>query len=499
MHNNIPLDGSDIIRAKFKFFLNRAIVYFAFLLVPVWTQKCIEMDLGTQSLTMLLYMAFMAGQWFLLGKEIDYRLKIYFRVNSSVDRIIYRLLLGMAVLIIYFNLLFLLPTEIIKHFFWGTWISLGLFYSWPTRGKIIKESVTTHLGEFTHLDSFEKTLLFLIIILFIVSIPQLGTFDSIDAVKFNLDPSGKISDQLWNFLYINYFPFKKFPRLFSMAFNLHVYVVFMGTFLLSFYALLRFIVCRRLALLGVFSLLSSWAFAQFIYASLALVLPTTFSVIWIWSLLWVVKSATYRSGLFLGIIIYIGTLLHASYFLLLIPHFVSVYYLFLRDKTSWYKKQLLKYTAFGVGMAILTLLLEKFNMGDFYKLDFGYFSELAYLVGRKAFFSLSFFGVLVLPLFLVKRGYKLFSEIKIQQSSFQIVVFSFASLIIFSLFFDSYVVRSFSGMVLLATLSLIPIEILFQTLSKLRSSRNMIYLIYILVCLLDSHFEGRVKVFFKMF
>jgi hypothetical protein len=52
---------------------------------------------------------------------------------------------------------------------------------------------------------------------------------------------------------------------------------------------------------------------------------------------------------------------------------------------------------------------------------------------------------------------------------------------------------------ILALLSLIPIEILFQTLSKLRSSRNMIYLIYILICLLDSHFEGRLKIFLKMF
>jgi hypothetical protein len=51
----------------------------------------------------------------------------------------------------------------------------------------------------------------------------------------------------------------------------------------------------------------------------------------------------------------------------------------------------------------------------------------------------------------------------------------------------------------LSFLSLIPIELIFQSISRLRSKRNMIYLIYILICLLDSHFEGRVKIFLKIF
>ena len=70
-----------------------------------------------QSAVMTLYMAFMVGQWFLLGKEIDHRLKIYFRVNSSVDRIIYRLVLGMISMIVYFNLLSLIPYSFLKHIF----------------------------------------------------------------------------------------------------------------------------------------------------------------------------------------------------------------------------------------------------------------------------------------------------------------------------------------------------------------------------------------------
>jgi hypothetical protein len=48
-------------------------------------------------------------------------------------------------------------------------------------------------------------------------------------------------------------------------------------------------------------------------------------------------------------------------------------------------------------------------------------------------------------------------------------------------------------------LSILPLEWIFQTISRLRSRRNMIYLVYILVCLLDSHFEGRVRMVFDFY
>ena len=60
---------------------------------------------------MLLYITFIVCQWFLLGKEIDYRLKIYFRVNSSMDRVAYRLLLGMCFFILYFNVISFFPPK----------------------------------------------------------------------------------------------------------------------------------------------------------------------------------------------------------------------------------------------------------------------------------------------------------------------------------------------------------------------------------------------------
>ena len=69
----------------------------------------------------------------------------------------------------------------------------------------------------------------------------------------------------------------------------------------------------------------------------------------------------------------------------------------------------------------------------------------------------------------------------------------------FSILGEEYFLKGFSMMWMLAFMSLIPLELVFQSISRLRSNRNMIYLIYILICLLDSHFEGRVKVFIRIF
>ena len=181
--------SSSIIWVKSKFFLYRILIYFSFLLIPVWIQKSLHLNQATQCLSAFLYIVFMIGQWFMLGKEIDHRLKIYFRVNSSFDRIVYRLFLGMIFFILYFNALSLLAPKWIYNIFWVTWVVLGLFYSWPTRGKIIKESVASNFGEFRFLDRFEKTLFFLIVLLFIVSMPEIPSLINTKSLQAYFDPA----------------------------------------------------------------------------------------------------------------------------------------------------------------------------------------------------------------------------------------------------------------------------------------------------------------------
>ena len=171
-------NSSGILYLKSKFFLYRALTYFSFLLLPIWMQKTLELSTIVQVGVMILYCLFIMSQWFLLGKEIDHRLKIYFRVNSSIERVVYRVFMGMFFMSIYFNIVSLLPPKWIYNVFWVTWSLLGLFYSWPTRGKIIQESVTSNFNEYRYLDRFEKTILFLVAVLVLVSIPQFPVLDN---------------------------------------------------------------------------------------------------------------------------------------------------------------------------------------------------------------------------------------------------------------------------------------------------------------------------------
>lgn len=491
--------NSGILYLKSKFFLIRVVTYFSFLLLPVWIQKSLHLSPALQGGMMVFYILFLTSQWFLLGKEIDHRLKIYFRVNSSIDRVVYRLHLGMVFFVLYFNMLSFLPSKWIYNCFWVTWVLLGLFYSWPTRGKIIKESVTTNFTEFRYLDSFEKTLVALIVLLFVFSIPELPTLTNSAALKLFFDPLERFSSHYWDFLIVNYYPFYKYPELLKIAWSLHFYFVGIGLFLLTFYALLRFFVSRRLSLLGVFALISSWSFSKILAANYGYSIATTYSLIWVWTLLWVAKSETYRAGLFLGIIGYLGAIINQSWsFLVLIQLFLT-YFFFLKEKSAWYKKQLTKYAIFGMVFTLLVLLTHYGSFSNLMRLDVNYLHEVMRIFDRKAFFSLSFFGVIILILKLSSKNFPLIKNLKFDDFRiYQFLICIFA-LLFYGFVFDKSLVSSFSIMWPITLLSLVPLELLFQSISRLRSSRNMIYLIYILICLLDSHFEGRVKIFLKLF
>src|SRR5690606_27052580 len=126
----------------------------------------------------------------------------------------------------------------------------------------------------------------------------------------------KIGNHFWNFLTVTYYPFRRYPELLRLSWSTHMYVVNLGIYLLVLYALLRFFVSRRLSLLGVFAALSTWGWSKILSFDYGAALITSYSVVWIWSLLWVMKSSTYRTGLFLGLITYWGTLLHPALALL---------------------------------------------------------------------------------------------------------------------------------------------------------------------------------------
>ena len=119
-----------------------------------------------------IYIFFFIGQCFLIGKEVDHRLKIHFKVNSTIDRLLYRILLGQCLIIFIFGVIGFFSNEIQQFSYWLFWVGFGVFFIWPTRGRIIRETMAGEFKEFKFLDSFEKTLFFMILVMLFVSLPK---------------------------------------------------------------------------------------------------------------------------------------------------------------------------------------------------------------------------------------------------------------------------------------------------------------------------------------
>jgi len=490
---------SNILLEKSKFFVYRVVIYFSFLLVPVWIQKSIQLPLLSQSVLLLLYMLFMGGQWYLLGKEIDHRFKIYFRANSTIDRILYRLIMGNAAMMILFNIMSFIPEGIVNHFFWGFFVILGLFYSWPTRGKIIEESVSTQFTEYKFLDSFEKTVLFISLALLIISIPSIPFFNNLETLKLILDPNEKMNIQIWNFLSLNFYPFRKFPQMMNLALGMYFYFVGMTFYILSFYSILRYFISRRLSILGLFALVSTWSFSLFLRQDLLSCFNTTFTILWVWSVLWCAKSSTYRAGLMYGLLCYIGVIINYNFIFLFPVGLALIYLVALREKTDWFRSQFVKYTFLGLLLVLLTLITHM----DLRFFDNSYkISELEVFVKeifeRKAFYALAFFGVITIAFHLLKNRLKL-PLMTLDKSLLSLLSMMFFLILVLGVFVDQDYLGNFASLWWVALFSMLPLEWIFQALSKSRSRRNFIYMIYVLVCLLDSHVEGRFYQAYRFF
>jgi hypothetical protein len=488
--------SSDIYKKKTKFFINRALIYTSFLLIPVLLPKSVDASPQLLHVMFCIFVLFMFTQWFMLGKEIDYRLKIFFRVNSSIDRIVYRVLLGKIFLILFFYLVSFLTDKWINNVYWSFWAILGLFYSWPTRGKIIQESVSSNLGEYKFLDSFERTLLGLILLMFFISMPELPRLSSEESLKLFYDPNNSINPIYWSFLHVSYIPFLKHGNLLKLSYGIHFYVVVIGIYLVAFYALLRYFFSRRLSLLGIFALISTWSIPKILIEEPGQTLTSTYSLFLIWSFLWVVKSSTYRSGLFWGLVNFYGVLLNHGNIFLIIPQLIAIFYITNKDQTTWYKKQHMRYMLLGVFLSAYAFISDWSNI-DFSAVEFNFFKDLFILVNRKSFYILSVFGLLLLAFDSLRGGKLNLGKLSAEKSHLSIILLGFLVIIVNSAIFGTYLDKSFSILWILNFLCLIPIELVFNSMNRHRSARNMVYLIYIIACVLDSHFEGRVKIFLK--
>ena len=116
-----------------------------------------------------------------------------------------------------------------------------------------------------------------------------------------------------------------------------------------------------------------------------MVMPSsTYSLLWIWTTLWVLIS-TYRSG-FLGLVNYLSVVIIVYFCRFL--QLGLLYFFFLKEKTSWYKKQMVKYSLFGIFAVFLFFLLILINL-ILWKGWVLIFLRTFRLIDRKPLFSLS--------------------------------------------------------------------------------------------------------------
>jgi len=487
-------------RAKARFFITRLLTYFSLLLLPVWIPKLLTLHPLFHFLLIISYLLFLFSQWYLLAKEIDHRFKIHVKTNSSLERTLYRVLAGQAFMILYFNLVSFAPISLLNHFYWGTWVALDLYYSWPTRGKIIQESVSSDFNEYKFLDGFEKTTFFLIILTVLISIPAIPFFDSIEVLRLYLDPQGYIHNIFWNYLQIISFPFHKFPGLLHLSYVLYFYLVSAVILLISFYSLVRYFVGRRLSILGTYALVSCWAFSTVMQASFLELIFSTAALSWLWAMFWTLRAGNYRVGLILGMINVWISLLHPGYYFL---YWLQIFYLFYLSQstlTLWYRQQVFRYTILGGIISFLIFLthqdhnLLSWQLGQW----FNYYFPAAITHLEKSFFALGPIALIVLFIIKPKSPNQYWKALVAQKKIYDLLMLFLCLLIlgllIFPPIFGIYLVLIFAVL-----LCIIPLEHLFLLIQHVKSQRNIIFLSYLIICLLDSHMEGRVKILIGQF
>lgn len=493
------LKKSDYLKIKYKFFLNRSLTYFSFLLVPIWIQYTQQLNLFIQSVVLMMYMVFMGSQWYFLGKEIDHRLKIYYRANSSLDRILYRIILGSIAMVGLFNIFAIFPKFILDYIFWIFFVVVGLFYSWPTRGKIIQESMSDQLGELKFLDSFERTILILSAFTFFISLPEIPLFQNIEALKLYFDPQENVADGLWSYLSVLYHPFSSYPLLYNLIWSFHFYFFGIGLFLLSFYCIMRYLFSRRLSMLGVFAVISSWSLSRILGVDYFYSMSTTISVVWVWSLMWSAKSGTYRSGLLTGLVVFYASMINALNALLIVATVIVVYASFFKDQTSWFKRQWLKYNILGAFFSLVVFFtqIEDLNWG---LISVEYMNTvITDHIYRKAYFIIAPVGFVMCCLYMTNLSQRFMSFVNLDKKQLTQLLAGIFVVIIFGLFVNEDFINGLSFLWILAFFASFPVEWIFQSITKLRSKRNLIYALYILICLLDSQLENRIRIVGKIF
>lgn len=489
-------EGSKMIK-KSAFFLQRILLYFGLLIVLILGGSLPESK-ATSFLSFLLYFAFMLGHWFVVGREFDHRFKIYYRANSNIDRLLYRFSLGAILSFVYYILISFFTPPIQVYAFWSYWCFFGILYAWPTRHKMVREKASIQLGEFIFLDAFEKIILFIILAIFLITFYCSPLVESL-SLQFKLwDLENLVHPFFKSALEISVMPLRRVGSHLAYLVSLMAYFLGLGGAILASYGLFRFFFSRRLAFLGSFCLVSTWSLSKILQADFLYVcMVNSWGIVFLWSALWVIKSGSYRTGFFWGLVNFWGFLINKNFIFIFPLSLLCFYFLFFKERTTWFRKQFLKYNI--LGLVLMGALGAVFDSRNFiFEAQTSILEELWHYIVQKDILILSFVGMLILFIHLLnKRFLPQFSSSvegrRLKQLCILTVIYGAIS------FFSGGVYLSYTFLLCFLTfLSLIPIELVFRSMHQLRSKRSLIFVIYILICLLDSHIEGRAKLFYQL-
>lgn len=428
-----------------------------------------------------------------LGEFIDFQFKIYFQVNSSLDRFIYRFFAGMIMhqTLIYVLTLFV-PQKEFSFFAYYLLLAIeaALFFYMQKKGNESSFG-QKNIWDLKFLDSFEKTILLLSLLCFIFSFPELSYIpvgkENVEKFLSTHHPYPPQGFHPVNFDYFSLlYNIKSYQtKIHSYVIFLHLYLLEYGTFLLSIYSLFRFYFSRRSALLGVFAILTTWRLTKVMALDFGTCLTSMFPFVWLWGIVWSNLGKSYRLGLFLGLLAFWGLGKNIQFIYLIIPSLLYMYKIEFKDRTPWFLRQHFKYFILTFFFCMTFFFIPAIPWGQMGNVSWGLTPLFVSL--KKFFLDKGFFIISIFVPFIwqdPRLGYLT------KQKG---LLFYFSFILLFFLLFQKILVVDMAMGLLLSFLCLIPVEWFFLVHSKSRSFRNGIYLAYILICLLDSHFEGRLK------
>jgi len=452
----------------------------------VWTSS-------VSGLFLSVFIAYFVGyNTYFIGVYLDYIFKIYYHLNSSLDRMIYRIVFGSSLLsFIYYFTTLLFGDGATVFVTYPLVIINGLFSIYPTTAKLIFSSISSNLGELKHLDKLEKMLLGIFIIYFISSTPNINFIDNL----------GYKSYLTSDFFHLN---FTLVRELFKFGENHtqllgYFYYFLGGMYYLVIYSFFRFFFSRRVSLIGILAIVSNWNLVKIIYGNFTVYGSSLYLLSFIWALIWVGSSKSYRTNLFFGMILALSS--HHPFnisFVFLIIGLVSIF-LTSALRTNWAKLQSLKYMSFGL---ILTFLF--WALGYFVVDNFSVHQSWPFSINL--FFKKSFNILGVLGCLLFFTTYFLN---RVRRTQKTVPFFNHSNYLLFTFLFTVVVWALSNGgqhfdisaflFFVIVLFSLPILEIVLNTFGFFHSKRNLIFFLYILFSILDSHLESRIKTFISMF